>query len=528
MLQRTIKRGVCPSPGPAREKDASLEPNLGMTYKPQRIRDPLHNLIEFPSDSFHDVLWRVIQTSQFQRLRRIKQLGFSELVYPGATHSRFAHSVGVFHTARKLMNVVEQHLKRDQAWDEAKAQAALAATLVHDLGHGPYSHAFEDVGKRFGLSAVHHEKITEQLIRDSEISEAFKPLGSGFASDVAEIIANPGSAKIYGAVVSSQFDADRLDYVQRDRMMTGTQHGVIDFDWLLSNLRVGRIPIGNDEEKAGEIETFVLGPKALHAAEAYLLGLFQLYATVYFHKATRGAEKLFTELLFRVISLARDGSSAKTGLPEMHPLIRFGMQPEDLKTMLALDDAVVAGALVMLSDSKDPVVADFSARIRNRRLFKCIDVREGLNQRLRQRRLAKHNRAAQLKSVRSPKVPAAKPETKVPRLVQDEALDRTCETAEKRLLEFAATENQEAPRVLVDKVERSMYRELDESKGPLNQIMMKSELPQEAPVDVASISQVINAIAPFRVLRVYLDSGEVKAKKRVEEIMNEEAERCRI
>jgi hypothetical protein len=221
-------------------------------------------------------------------------------------------------------------LKAANAYDEANARTAIAAALLHDLGHGPYSHAFEDVGKRLNLSMAHHEKVTDLLIRDSEVSEALKPLGSGFASDVADVI-EKSPASIYGAVVSSQFDADRLDYMQRDRLMTGAHHGAIDFDWLLSNLEVGKVPYGADDESVGEIETFVLGPKAIYAAEAYLLGLFQLYATVYLHKATRGAQKLFTELLTKVIILARDSSISKTGLSENHPLIRFAKKPTTVR-----------------------------------------------------------------------------------------------------------------------------------------------------------------------------------------------------
>lgn len=104
----------------------------------QRVRDPLHNLIEFGGDELERVLWRVVQTRPFQRLRRIKQLGFSDLVYPGASHSRFAHSLGVFHTARDLMNVIRAQRERS----ESRENRALAAALVHDVGHGPFSHAF--------------------------------------------------------------------------------------------------------------------------------------------------------------------------------------------------------------------------------------------------------------------------------------------------------------------------------------------------------------------------------------------------
>lgn len=112
-------------------------------------------------------MWDVLQTRPFQRLRRIKQLGFSEMVYPGATHTRSAHSVGVFHTARKLLNVIEEHLGKNR-FQPNTSEVALAAALVHDLGHGPFSHAFEDVGKRFSLKlAGTHERISNLLIRNS-------------------------------------------------------------------------------------------------------------------------------------------------------------------------------------------------------------------------------------------------------------------------------------------------------------------------------------------------------------------------
>ena len=127
-----------------------------MPFKRQRIRDPLHNLIEFRADHFENTMWKVLQTRSFQRLRRVKQLGFSELVYPGATHTRLAHSIGVFHTARMLVRVIRDHLGQTR-FEPTKAQTALAAALLHDLGHGPFSHAFEDVGKRLGLKMAKHE-----------------------------------------------------------------------------------------------------------------------------------------------------------------------------------------------------------------------------------------------------------------------------------------------------------------------------------------------------------------------------------
>jgi len=498
-----------------------------MIYKRQRIRDPLHDLIEFPADYFHDAMWRVIQTSHFQRLRRIKQLGFTELVYPGATHSRFAHSLGVFHTARKLMDVVKRYLEKQSEWDATKAQHALAAALVHDLGHGPYSHAFEEVGKKLGLAMAKHEKVTEDLIRDSEVKEALAPLGSGFASDVANVIASPESARIYGAVVSSQFDADRLDYMQRDRLMTGTRHGAIDFEWLISNLEVGKVPMGSDEREVGEMETFVLGPKALHAAETYLLGLLQLYATVYFHKATRGAEKLFTELLARIVQMTLDGSAVRTGLGEDHPLVQFAQRPKDLTSTLALDDTVVAGALDMMSRSPDTTVSNLSTRLRDRKLFKCIDVRESLSRKLSAKGPSKP-RATRKVKVAAPDAATLAGELLTSKMHWTDALNRTCDAVEKRILEFAEESNKEAPRVLLDKGERSIYKRIEESKGPLEQIMILPNAGSATPMDVATISQVVSAIAPFKFLRVYLDGSEEKAKLQIEGILDEEVQRCRL
>lgn len=205
--------------------------------KVQRVRDPVHNLIEFGATNreLELILWDVIQTPPFQRLRRIKQLGFSEFVFPGATHTRFAHSIGVFHAARLLLGSIERSMSQaGTVFGKARAQHALAAALVHDVGHGMFSHAFEAVGKALNLPLGKHETVSDRLIRDSEITRAFDDrLGTGFASNVADLIAREQPRDVYDSVVTSQFDADRLDYMQRDRMMTGVHSGAVDVTWLL-------------------------------------------------------------------------------------------------------------------------------------------------------------------------------------------------------------------------------------------------------------------------------------------------------
>lgn len=457
-------------------------------FKLQRIRDPLHDLIEFRANEFENMLWEVIKTRPFQRLRRVKQLGFSDLVYPGATHSRFAHSVGVFHTARMLMEIIKKHLG-EESFEEARAREALAAALVHDLGHGPFSHAFEDVGRRLGLKMADHEHVSDALIRDSEVSEALKAQGSGFANDVAAIVKG-GGKNIYGAVVSSQFDADRLDYMQRDRLMSGTQHGAIDFRWLVANLEVGRVPYGVDETEVGDLETFVLGPKAIYAAEAFVMGLFQLYPTVYFHKTTRGAEKIFTELLVRVFELVQQESVSKTGLPQNHPLVKFALNPEEIESALNLDDSVVWGALCMLVDAQDEATSSLARRLRDRKLYKTVNVRERIIRRI---------------SLKTGVRPSG------------EDVDKECAVVEAKVAEWLDKQEGAIPRILSDKAEREPYKGLQESKGPLNQIRIRTN--DGELVDLGNRSKVVGAIETFKLYRLYVAENDNEARQFIDSVL---------
>ena len=459
-----------------------------MPFTRLRIRDPLHNLIDFRADHFENTMWKVIQTRPFQRLRRIKQLGFSELVYPGATHTRLAHSLGVFHTARMLVRIVTDQLG-DQRYEPPKAQTALAAALVHDLGHGPFSHAFEEVGKRLKLPMAKHERLSDVLIRSEEVASELNRWHGGFASDVADLVGRDSPRDIYGAIVSSQFDADRLDYMRRDRLMTGTHHGAIDFDWLLSNLEIGEVVYGGDEESVGRVETFVLGSKAIYAAESYLLGLFQLYPTVYFHKATRGAEKLFTEVLHRTINLVREGKVKETGLSADHPLIVFASNPEDPKAILALDDTVVWGALSMMAEADDRTISTFSRRLRDRTLLKCFDVRESIVERLGEK-------------------------------AEQDLVDRISGAVREKIEDWIGENPTTVPRFLIDEAIREPYRRFTESKGPLNQIMLKRRSGNL--IDVSRLSKVVAAIETFKLLRVYFPKEDAHSAAFISGIISEE------
>jgi len=381
---------------------------------------------------------------------------------------------------------------------DPRVDQALAAALVHDLGHGPFSHAFEKIGERFDLKMANHEAVSDILIRDSEVSEELRDMGSGFANDVADMVSGSGSPTIYSAVVSSQFDADRLDYIRRDRLMTGTQHAGIDFEWLMENLEVGEVKHGVGETALQPVQTFVLGRKAIFAAEAYVLGLFQLYPTVYFHKATRGAEKIYTELLSRAITLIKEGAAERTGLPKTHPLVKFAQTPDDIECALALDDTVIWGGLSLMADAGDELISEFAKRLRDRKLYKSIDVRAKIA----------HDKGDSAASTSEADAVCAN--------IRDEIV---------KCLDLWSANSPDSPqRILFDEVERSPYNALTEdTKGPLNQINIHTE--GDHLVDLSERSNVVAALKTYKAFRVYYRDGDDEAKGKITEFMEGEISR---
>lgn len=233
--------------------------------KTQRLRDPIHDLIVFDeNDEVDRVAWELLNEPEFQRLRRIRQLGVSEFVYASATHTRFAHSVGVFHNARRLLKIIRREIDLGRvsgAYDHDRAKATLMAALLHDIGHGPFSHAFEEARKF--IAEIHskdsvgkirkHEAFTADMIvaDDSNIRGLLAKIGVS-ADEVGDLLRAENPKDMYHSVVSSSFDADRLDYLQRDRYMTGTGAGAIDIGWLMDNVRVAEIDVSAPEGADGE------------------------------------------------------------------------------------------------------------------------------------------------------------------------------------------------------------------------------------------------------------------------------------
>jgi HD superfamily phosphohydrolase len=322
----------------------------------------------------------------------------------------------------------------------------------------------------------------------------------GFADTVADVLRR-GPETVYGSIVSSQFDADRLDYVRRDRLMTGTRLARIDFDWLLANLEIGDLPLQGeatpkpDERRSREPRrrTFVLGPKAIYAAESFVVGLFQMYPTVYLHKTTRGAEKLAQFVLERVASHVAKGDIKATGLPESHPLVALCRNPDDLATLAELDDTVIYGALPMFRQaSSDEQVRDFSDRLLNRRFFKAIDL-------------------------------LALPNDGLPK--------RLDPSYEKQVLQIRASVEQDVDdwsreakhhgRILLDYAVRRPYKQIDEELS-LNHIWIRegSEL-----IPLRERSETVAAIGAFHAFRAYVAENDVEARRFVESCVRKSVKR---
>jgi uncharacterized protein len=342
--------------------------------------------------------------------------------------------------------------------------------------------------------AAEHATVSDWLIRNGEIGCLLREIGKGFADDVADMVSSRGTPTIYSAVVSSQFDADRLDYMRRDRLMAGTRHAGIDFEWLMENLELANVESSVGETQLKPVETFVLSRKAIFAAEAYVLGLFQLYPTVYLHKATRGAEQLFIELMARVITLISNDSLAKTGLPQNHPLVKFAKRPDDIKGLLGLDDTVIWGALALMMDSDDECVVKLAKRMRDRELYKCIDVR------------------AEIAHARSDKDSVSR------------EADEVCTKLAKEFMMCQEEWSKECPdappRILIDEDSRSPYKELTEDKGPLNQINIRTEGGHLE--DLSTRSSVVAELQTYRIFRVYHARDDCDAENKIRNIMNSE------
>ncbi len=339
---------------------------------PKVIRDPVHGLIPFEDEPCDRLLWDLINAREFQRLRRIKQLGVCELVFPGANHSRFAHSIGVMHVARSFLARIRRVWP--ELLDEERETLVLAAALIHDVGHGPFSHSFESV------TGDRHESRTLEIILDpsTEIHQCLASHGpcadlprkiAAFfdGGDGTDRLASDEFPSFLIQIVSSQLDADRFDYLQRDSHATGADYGRFDWKWLIHHLDIDR-----------ERGRFYLNAKALAEAERYVFARYHMYRTVYFHKASRAVEVML-RLIFKrfkeLVELAGTGLDIPSIVPgaPVAVLSVFSAMPS-LPVYLALDDHAMTELFKACARGEDPLLKELGEGLVNRKLYKAVDV----------------------------------------------------------------------------------------------------------------------------------------------------------
>jgi HD superfamily phosphohydrolase len=317
------------------------------------LRDTIHGIITLdlavPGER---LLWDLVNTPEFQRLRRIRQLGLTNLVYQGAEHTRFAHSIGVMHLTERILDQLAKRveitpLERD--WTRA-------AALLHDIGHGPFSHVSEMV---LGVS---HEEWTRRIVLDpqTQVNRVLREFRPEMPALVADCLQHRCEKRFLGRVISGQVDADRLDYLLRDSTMTGVKYGVFDLERLILGLEVHR-----DDT----LDTVLVGVKGFHPTEAYLLARYHMYRQVYFHKTVWCAEAMLQALLRRARELVHHGGLKHA--PESHPLVRILAGREmALEDYLLLDDAELKVMMKVWMREPDPVLSDLCRRLILRDLYK--------------------------------------------------------------------------------------------------------------------------------------------------------------
>jgi HD superfamily phosphohydrolase len=318
-------------------------------------RDPVHNIIRLQTASDEgELMMRLIDAAEFQRLRRIKQLGLGLYTYQGAEHSRFTHSLGAFH----LMTRVLDRLSETYAIDPEDRVAARAAALLHDVGHGSFSHVMEKVLN------FHHERWTVQVILDehSEIGRLLRSHSDELPRKVASIIEGQFQPSALAQLVSSQLDVDRMDYLLRDSLMTGAKYGIYDLEWIINALAI--------DEGADRIYVQARG---LYAVEEYLQARYYMFRQVYFHRTLRSAEAVLRSIMRRALHLLDEGHEVWHAAGTAFEKI---LRRENLNVAehMQVDDSDFVFHIKQWQNSGDSILRDLSRRFISRRLFKAVDL----------------------------------------------------------------------------------------------------------------------------------------------------------
>ena len=307
------------------------------------FKDPVHRYVHVRDQ----LIWDLVKTKEFQRLRRIRQLGTLYLAFHSAEHSRFNHSLGVYEIVRRMIENFEEYPE----WDSDDRLLALSAALLHDLGHGPFSHTFEDIFH------TDHEEYTKKIIlEDTEVNEVLSRVSPEFPGEVAAVINKTHPNKLVISMISSQIDADRMDYLQRDSYYTGVSYGNFDMERILRVMRPSK-------------DEVLIKESGMHAVEDYLMSRYQMYWQVYFHPVSRGGEVMLNLVMQRAKALYKSNYSFKQQPTYFIPFFNEDVTVHDY---VRLDEMVVNFYLQEWVDEEDEILSDLASRFVNRDLFKYL------------------------------------------------------------------------------------------------------------------------------------------------------------
>ncbi|MDN6968133.1 HD domain-containing protein [Oenococcus sp. UCMA 17063] len=320
------------------------------------FRDPILGFIHVDDSIILDL----INSHEMQRLRRIKHLGVANLVFHGGEQSRFQHSLGVYEISRRMIKALDDNEKfaNERHWDHKNDLLVQAAALLHDVGHGAYSHTFEH------LFDTVHEQFTQRIIVDpsTEVNAILKTVSNDFPKQVAAVIGKNYPDKRVVQLISSQLDADRMDYLLRDAYYTGAEYGRYDIERILRLMR----PIENG---------FAFDIAGVHSIEDYVISRYQMYLQVYFHPVSRGMEVVLENLLIRAQEIFDKDPNSSIFFPIIRPI--FALKNKiDIQDYISLDDSVFNTAFNIWQKVDDKILADLSKRFLDRKPLKSIVLNE--------------------------------------------------------------------------------------------------------------------------------------------------------
>ncbi len=324
--------------------------------KKKIFNDPIYGFITIN----HDIIFDLIEHPYFQRLRRIKQLGLTHLVYPGALHTRFHHAMGTMHLMGKAIDVIKSkgHIITDE-----EAEGVSIAILLHDIGHGPFSHALE----HSIVNGISHEEISTLFM--DELNKEF----NGKLDLALNIFRNKYPKKFLHQLVSSQLDMDRIDYLKRDSFYSGVSEGVVNTDRIITMLNVKK-------------DELAIDVKGIYSIEKFIIARRLMYWQVYLHKTVLSAENLSVNILKRAkeVALAGDDLFCTPALKEFlynqHNLSSFKKNPHLLSIFSELDDFDIMASIKVWKTHSDKILSNLCKMLIDRNLYKIILQKNKFNQ----------------------------------------------------------------------------------------------------------------------------------------------------